>query len=238
MLIDSRKLFGNPLIASDGNIGHVKDLYFDDRTWAVRYVVADTGTWLAGQLVLLSPHAFGRLQQGATALRVNLSRKQIEKSPPIESHQTVSRAHEIDYFRHYGWPAYWTDGEVWGMAGSPAVTPSLEAEVSGRTHVVHRDDKHLRSTREILGYEVHTGEGPAGTVCGLILDDTSWAISEILVDTDRWYLGKEILVSTANVERITYEESRVYVRLSKAEIKQTSAHHLAGEKQATTIFVD
>jgi hypothetical protein len=158
--------------------------------------------------------------------------EQIEKSPPIESHQTVSRAYEVDFFRHYGWPAYWSEGEVWGMAGGPVVTPALEEEVSGLTRAVHRDDKRLRSLSEILGYELHAADGTAGTVCGLMLDDTSWAISDISVDTDRWYVGREVLVATTDVERISYEESRVYVRLSKAEIKQTAAHNLAGEKQA------
>jgi uncharacterized protein YrrD len=241
MLIDSRTLFGDQLTAFDGNVGHVKDLYFDDKNWVVRYVVADTGSWLKSRLVLLSPHAFGHLRPGATALHVNLSKEQIEQSPPIESHQTVSRKYEVDYFRYYGWPAYWNGGSLWGMAAYPVVTSSLEAEVSDNPKVLHRADKHLRGTREILGYDVQTAEGPVGTVSGLMLDDTSWAVQQMAVDTGHWFSGKEILISTTDVESISYEESRVYVRLSKHEISDTQADEVASGhpvKQAEQIFVD
>jgi hypothetical protein len=61
MLQSIKQLYGNKLGASDGDIGHVKDFYFDDQNWAVRYVVADTGSWLPGRQVLISPHAFGSL---------------------------------------------------------------------------------------------------------------------------------------------------------------------------------
>ena len=241
MLIHSKKLYDDRLAALDGEIGHVKDLYFDDKSWVVRYVVADTGNWLKSRLVLLSPHAFGRLRPDATALHVNLSKEQIEKSPPIESHQTVSRKYEVDYFRYYGWPAYWNGGALWGMATCPVVTPSLEAEVSDTPKVHHRNDKHLRGTREVLGYDVQTAQGPVGTACGLMLNDTSWAIQEIAVDVGHWYSGKEIMISTADIESISYEDSRIYVRLSKDEVKGTADDQLASgkpAKQVEQIFVD
>ena len=80
MLRSIKQLYGDKLGASDGEIGHVKDFYFDDQNWAVRYVVADTGSWLPGRLVLISPHAFGNLDQTGNVLRVNLTRKQIENA--------------------------------------------------------------------------------------------------------------------------------------------------------------
>ena len=91
MLRSIKQLYGNKLGASDGEIGHVKDFYFDDQNWAVRYLVADTGSWLPGRQVLISPHSLGRLDQAEKILRVNLTRKQIENSPSIESHKPVSR---------------------------------------------------------------------------------------------------------------------------------------------------
>ena len=104
----------NKLGASDGDIGHVKDFYFDDQTWAVRYVIADTGNWLPGRQVLISPYAFGGLHQAGKVLRVNLPRKQIENSPAIESHKPVSRQYEEEYHRYYGWPDYWQGGGIVG----------------------------------------------------------------------------------------------------------------------------
>ena len=94
MLRIVKEFYGAKLGASDGEIGHVKDFYFEDQDWAVRYVVADTGSWLPGQQLLLSPHAFGSLHQTGKLLIVNLTRKQIKDSPPIESHKPVSRQYE------------------------------------------------------------------------------------------------------------------------------------------------
>ena len=94
MLRSIRQLYGKKLAASDGHIGHVKDFYFNDQRWAIRYVVADTGSWLSDRLVLISPRAFGNLHQGGDCLLVNLTRQQIENSPAIESHEPVSRQYE------------------------------------------------------------------------------------------------------------------------------------------------
>ena len=115
MLRSVKQLYGDKLGALDGEIGHVKDFYFDDQSWAVRYLVADTGSWLSGRKVLISPHALGSFEQAGKVLRVNLTRKQIENSPPIESHKPVSRQYEEDYYRYYGWPYYWQGDGLWGL---------------------------------------------------------------------------------------------------------------------------
>ncbi len=54
--------YGHKLAALDGEIGSVKDFYFDDKTWTIRYLVADTEPWLPERLVLLYPHAFAHGQ--------------------------------------------------------------------------------------------------------------------------------------------------------------------------------
>ena len=119
MLNNIKELYGSRLAALDGDLGHVKDFYFDDKAWVVRYLVADTGAWLAERLVLISPHAFGRFNQGGKVMQINLTRAQVEKSPPIEAHRPVSRQYEIAYYRYYGWPAYWSGGALWGLGGLP-----------------------------------------------------------------------------------------------------------------------
>ena len=99
MLHSMKQLYGAKLGASDGNIGHVKDFYFDDQNWVIRYVIADTGSWLQGRQVLISPHAIARLDPGEKLLRVNLTREQIENSPLIETHKPVSRQYETEQDR-------------------------------------------------------------------------------------------------------------------------------------------
>ena len=227
MLQNIKDLFGEKLAASDGDIGHVKDFYFDDKTWVVRYLVVDTGSWLTGRQVLLSPHALGKWDREKKTLQVNLHKKQIENSPSIESHKPVSRQYEIDYYRYYGWPAYWEGGGMWGLGGFPMVLPPSKDELEALQPFRHRDDKHLQSMKAVTGYALQARDGAIGTVSGLMVDDKSWAIRELVVEAGHWYPGKEILIACAKIERISYEESKVFVSLTKADLQQAAGNHLA-----------
>jgi hypothetical protein len=122
MLRSTRQLYGKTLGTAEGEIGHVKDFYFNDQHWVVRYVIADTGSWLSGRLVLISPHAFGDFHQDGDCLLVNLTQEQIENSPAIDSHKPVSRQYEEEYYRYYGWPFYWEGCGMRGVAGAPSTS--------------------------------------------------------------------------------------------------------------------
>jgi sporulation protein YlmC with PRC-barrel domain len=231
MLRSIKQLYGDKLGASDGELGHVKDFYFDDHNWAVRYVVADTGTWLTSRQVLLSPHAFGSLDQAGKVLRVNLTRKQIEHSPSIESHKPVSRQYEEEYYRYYGWPYYWQGDGLWGMSGFPILElpakplPSEPATASGPRP--KRADAHLRSTQAVKGYHIQASDGIIGHVCDFMMDDKSWAIGQLVIKTGHRLSGKEVLIPTKDVDRISYEESTVFVSLTMEAVEQSPAPHLA-----------
>jgi sporulation protein YlmC with PRC-barrel domain len=223
MLQNIKELYGKKLGASDGEVGRVKDFYFDDTTWTVRYLVADTGSWLSGRQVLISPHAFGRFSADAHVLPVNLTRNRIENSPPIESHRPVSRQFEEEYYRYYGWPTYWAGGAVWGVGGFPVATPPLTQTPPVPPGEMSRPsgDPHLRSTKEIAGYHIQTIDGSIGHVTGLMVDDRSWTIGELAVEAGHWYAGKEILIPPVKVDRIDYAESKVFVNLTKTDIEGT-----------------
>ena len=220
-------LYGNELAALDGEIGHVRDFYFDDNIWVIRYAIADTGDWLTGRLVLLSPHAFGKLDQHEKILHINLRKMQIQDSPSIESHKPVSRQYEAEYFRYYGWPAYWAGDAMWGMGGFPVLVPPVKDEIETQRVYYHRDDKHLQSAREVTGYPIEAADGTIGHVKGFLVDDRSWAIHELVVETGHWYSGKEIRISTSKVNWISYKESKVHVNLTKADIERTAEHGIA-----------
>jgi hypothetical protein len=227
MLQNIKELYGHKLAALDGDIGHVKDFYFDDTTWAVRYLVADTGSWLTERLVLLTHHAlgnhaFGRSDADADVLRVDLTRKQIEDSPSIDSHRPVSRQFEAEYYHYYGWPTYWQAGGMLGVAGFPSVTPLLTPETHPHHGHNQRDDIHLRSTKAVTGYHIHATDGPIGSVRSFMVDGKSWAICKLVVETGHWYAGKEILLSPSMIDRISYEDSTVFVNLTKADIQQAA----------------
>ena len=221
MLQNIKELYGNKLAASDGEIVFVKDFYFDDNSWVIRYLVVDTGTWLSERQILLTPHVFGTLDRDKNILPIKLTRKQIEDSPSINSHRPVSRQYEQDYYRYYGWPAYWEGGGMWGVAGFPVIDESLPRKE--RPHHGHnqRDDLHLRSTKAVNGYKIHATDGMIGSVRSFRVDDRNWAIGELVAESGPWYLGKEIPIPTTRIERISYEESKVFIKLTKADIQRT-----------------
>ena len=226
-----KKLYSEKLLASDGEIGHVNDFYFDDQNWAVRYVVADTGTWLPGRQVLLSPHAFGNLDESGKLLPVHLTRQQIEGSPSIDLHKPVSRQFEEEYYRYYGWPYYWQGDGIWGMSGFPILEqptkpfPGEPAAAGGPPS--QRPDAHLRSTRAVHGYHVKASDGMSGHICDFMIDTRSWAIGQLIVKTGHRFSGKEVEIPTSKVARISYEESTVFVSLTIAEVEQSFTHETA-----------
>jgi hypothetical protein len=231
MLRSIKWLYGHKLGALDGEIGQVKDFYFDDQKWAVRYVVADTGAWLPGRQVLLSPHAFGSLQEAGKLLPVNLTRKQIADSPPVELHKPVSRQYEDEYYRYYGWPCYWEGSGLWGTGDIPRVEPSSEpflAEAGAANGISPEDaDAHLRSTQAVNGYHIQATDGTNGHVCDFMMDDGSWAIRQLVVKTGHLFSGNEVRLPTRTVNWIDYKASKVWVNLTKETVEQSPVHDLS-----------
>lgn len=106
MLNNVKTLNGYKLHSLDGEIGKVKEFYYDDKHWAIRYLVADTGNWLKDRQVLISPYALVSVNKEEQSIAVNLTKKQIEESPSLNSDKPVSRQFEEEYYGHYGWPMY------------------------------------------------------------------------------------------------------------------------------------
>jgi sporulation protein YlmC with PRC-barrel domain len=225
MLQNLKQLYGHRLTALDGEIGRIKDFYFDTQNWTIRYVVADTGSWLTGRQVLVSPHAFAGLHPSGKLLSVNLTRKQIEDSPSIDTHKPVSRQYEEEYHRYYGWPGYWQGGGLWGTSGLP-ITPlpekPQEAErANTMTAEFERGDANLRSTQAVSGYHLQATDGIIGHVSDFIVDDKSWRIRELVIKIGHRLSGKDVQIPASVIDRVSYEESTVFVTLTKAAVEQS-----------------
>jgi len=206
MLRSLKQLYGEKLEAIDGEIGAIKDFYFDDQNWAVRYLAADTGDWLAGRKVLLSPHALAA--SSGKAMRVSLTRKKIEKSPAVGPHNQVLRDYEEKYYKYYGWPPYWTT-KARSVAG-PRPEP----------------DAHLRSTQAVNGYLVRVGDETIGHVCDFMVNTENWEIGQLVVKTGHRLSGKDTLIPTKQVERISYDDSTVFAHPAVEVSKPTPANNL------------
>ena len=121
MLRSMKNLEDYAIRATDGIIGHVKDFYFDDEAWVIRYLVVDTGTWLSSRKVLISPIAIGRPDWTVRVLPVSITKEQVKNSPDIDTQRPVSRQHEIGHLGYYGHPYYWGGAGLWGDGAYPGM---------------------------------------------------------------------------------------------------------------------
>lgn len=217
MLHSVQQRYGEKLRATDGEIGHIRDFYFDDKNWTVRYVVADTGRWLPGHQVLISPHALGHLYPNGKVLLVNLTREQIESSPSIDEHKPVSRQYEEEYYRHYGYPYCAESWPLWGLAEYPVFAPPPPPTAAKQ----HGVDSHLRSARVVQSYNVEASDKGIGEVADFLVDGRTWALREIVVETRHWY-SEKICIPTDKISRISYDESSVYVDSTKTAIMEAA----------------
>jgi uncharacterized protein YrrD len=217
MLINVKTMTGYTLESLDGEIGKVSEFYFDDKHWTVRYLVADTGSWLTGRLVLISPYALVEVDREKRHVVVNLTRKQIENAPSLDSDKPVSRQHEEAYNSYYSWPLYWNGPYVWGAY--PDFNSDSEQWIAA-DRSEQAWDSHLRSTGEVSGYHIQGSDGEIGHVDDFILDDANWSIRYLVIDTRNWWPGKKVLVSTQWVDGVSWTESKVFVDLSLEAIRQ------------------
>jgi uncharacterized protein YrrD len=220
MLNRAKALKGYKLDSLDGEIGKVKEFYFDDRHWAIRYLVADTGNWLTGRQVLISPYALVAVIEGEQQIAVDLTKKQIEDSPSLNSDKPVSRQFEEAYYGYYGWPAYWDGSYMWGYYSYPSIVRDRE-KWRESTQNEKAWDPHLRSTQDVSGHHIQAADGEIGHVEDFIIDDETWAIRYLIIDTRNWWPGKKVLVSPQWIERVSWSESKVFVNLPRETIKQS-----------------
>jgi hypothetical protein len=243
MLHSVRDLPSYTIGATDGDIGSVADVYFDDQTWTVRYIVVDTGNWLPGRRVLISPLSVEESSWSLRRLGVGLTKGEVKDSPEIDTAQPVSRQHELALATYYGLAPYWDGPYRWGAVPYPfaPLTPApLEPTVDPETREILRQegfdrvgpehfeqrqhfqvgaDPHLRSAREVTGYHIQAADGEIGHVADFLVDDRTWAVRYLVADTRNWWPGKHVLVSPEWVSDVNWSESKVHVNLTRDEIR-------------------
>jgi hypothetical protein len=212
--------------ASDGSMGTVKDVHFDDGAWVIRYLIVEMGTWLPGRKVLLSPLSIGRIDHVRHHLAVSLTRDQIKNGPGIDTDKPVSRQHEIRYLEHYGHPYYWDgsgtrgEGAYLGMhAGAADRGSNARIEADAARQRSQDDDPHLRSCREVTQYHVHASDGEVGGVNGFLIDEHGWVIRYLIVNTSRWWLGHQVLIAPEWIGEVSWPHQTVTTSLTRQQIR-------------------
>lgn len=236
MLRNAKDLENYAIRATDGLIGHVKDFYFDDDAWAIRYFVVEAGSWLSSRRVLISPVSVHHPEWSERTLPVSITKEQVRNSPPVDTDRPVSRQNEEQTMGYYGYSNYWGGGGMWGEGLYPyAMVPGYagygdrvdwaERNREEQAHLVaekarHRnDDPHLRSCKAVTGYHIHATDGAIGHVAGYLVDDETWAILYLVVDTSNWWLGHKVLVAPAWIMGVDWSNDTVSIDLSRESVK-------------------
>jgi hypothetical protein len=226
MLRETSDLIGKKIDATDGDIGSVVDFYFDDAEWGVRYMVVDTGGWLRGRQVLIAPEAVVAGEDVGDALPVNLTKKQIEDSPSIVTDEPVPRQQEASYRQYFGWPPYaaYTPGGMGGPIMPPVAVPPLEPRPDTVTEEEPSGDPHLRSIDVVNGSRIDARDGHIGHVSNFLIDEETWAVRYLVVDTRDWLPGKHVLVPPHAIDGIDWRRGEVHVALDREQIKRAPAY--------------
>jgi hypothetical protein len=235
MLRHHSQFKGYAIHASDGAIGTVTDLLFNDTTWLVRWLVVDTGNWLSGRKVLLPPSALAHVNHIGRQFSVRLTKQQVKDCPDVETDRPVSRQSEAGIYDYYGWSPYWGTGSYLGMVGygggmvgaSAVARPSLELmqrekEIDDAQR--KKDDPALRSIEEVTGYHVHASDGEIGHVADFLVEDGDWSVHYLVVDTRNWWPGKKVLISPLSVRMIEWADRLVNLGVDRQKVKDSPAY--------------
>jgi len=227
MLRSVKSLEGSAIGATDGPIGKIKDVYFDDQAWVARYLVVDTSAWLGGRQVLVSPYSIGQAGADSTVLPATITKDQIKNSPGIESDAPISRQYEKSYLGYYGYPYYWGGSGLWGAGYYPGTTAAgVDAQYfepyQGFLSAPKADDAdpHLRSCDAVKGYHIVASDGEIGHVDGFLVDDRTWSIRYLIVNTSNWWVGHEVLVSPEWIKHVSWTDSQVTVEIDRESIRR------------------
>lgn len=228
MLRSLNELRSYSIVTKDGDKRRINDFLVDDWTWTVRYLVVDTGRWLPGRLVLVSPHAFETPRWSEKLFPIVLSKKRLEDGPSITADEPVSRQKEAELAHFYSWPPYWAEGNPLPGSVTGRLTPDTQAfeneeqtaEIEERRRA-RTADPHLQSLRDITGFVVEAKDGDVGTLHDFIVDDDVWAVRSVVIDTGNVLPGTKIAISSEWITSLDWEASRARAMMTKAQVKSS-----------------
>lgn len=191
--------------ASNGDIGRVEDFYFDDKKWTTRYLVANCGNWVMGhQKVLIAPQHFNRTDQTEGRLYLNLTQKQVEDSVSAKTHHPISKQH--------------VSNKIFTPVNS--AYEDKEEEALAR-RMVNPEDANLCSLKDTEGLYIESLDGEIGHVSDFMVNDETWEIVWMVVNTRNWLPSNFVLISPDRIKSINWPKRRVYLSLTRQEVKES-----------------
>ncbi len=222
MLRSLRDLEKYTVGATDGDVGTVVNFLLDDERWVVRYLIVETGGFFESRRVLISPISFRQVVWSSHHFQLALTMDRVKNSPGVDTDKPVSRQHEQDYYRYYGYPYYWSGMGIWGVGTYPGILADGGWNDAERAQAdTPLGDAHLRSAAELRGYDVQGSDEAIGHIDGFIIDDETWAVRYLVVDTSNWWFGKKALVAPHWATGVSWDQRKVHVNLPRQVIKDS-----------------
>lgn len=229
MLRQFRTLQGCTLVASDGDVGTVREFYFEDEGWTVRYLVIEIPGWMQERQILIMPNVLDEVDAQGGAIAIKSTKQQARTSPPLDSDKPAGRQHEKQLHQDDDWNPYQI---IKGMAALTRVLPPEAASDAGQAAAKNDTnmDRHLLSSNELVTrYTLHAQDADIGTVEDFILDDEEWGVRYLVIRTGTWLSDKQVLLAPEWVERISPEGGDIFVNLPPAVIKDAPPYDSAAQ---------
>jgi PRC-barrel domain protein len=220
----AQKIRGAAVHAVDGEIGSLEDFYFEEGHWVVRYLLVDTGKWLNGRRVLLSPMSVSG-EWNVTTIPLHLTREQVENSPRFDPQDLLSRETETQVLGYYGYPYYWGYDGVWGSFDNPGALLTAPTSDASSNRADERgidpESQRLRSIAKSTGYHLQALDGDIGHVDDFLIGEQSWRIRYLLVDTSNWIGGRSVLISSEAVDSVDRQHEKLHVSVTRNVIEHS-----------------
>jgi sporulation protein YlmC with PRC-barrel domain len=169
MLHRGSRLQGAVVRGTDGDVGKVERLYFDDRQWTISHLAVHPDEAPADRSVLISPSSIRRNWNVAT-LPATLTRDDVRDCPQ--------------------------DGDI------------------------TVDGAHERNVEDIKGFHIQATDGEIGHVDDVLIDEDSWRVRYLLIDTSNWIGGKWVAISPSVLRGIDWEHGKLEVGVTRDTVKQ------------------
>jgi sporulation protein YlmC with PRC-barrel domain len=216
-------LKGYAITTTEGDVGTFEDFLFDETSWTVRQLVVDTGSWLSGRRVLLSPRSIAGIEDVGRRMMTDLTRRQLEGSPDIDAARPVSRRHEIELAAYYGYPFYWTGPYRWGTSPGPmpfGIESPPRAAGAAADARPSRVEPELHSATDVIGYGIAAADGELGHVEDYLVDEESWAIRYLIVDPRNWWPNAHVIVGVEWFTDVSWERRTVGVDMTRDAVRK------------------
>lgn len=196
------------LLSADSELGRVDAFYFDNKTWLIRYLGVNIGKGPRQRRFLISTVSIGEIDEQNKAIYIELTSKQVENSPPVNTLRPLTRHDEVAYYKHLGWKPYWVS------------EPPLENLFTGYEPAeFFLITMQPGQSNNVWGFEVSALDGKIGHVDDLIIDTRYWVIRYLSIDADDWIKKKYLLIYPAWIDHVSWKACQMTVGLKREQLK-------------------